>query len=170
MRRKQPPIYMAERRRDHSENLVQEILIRRGRSRIVRRDTNTGDLSPAVINQAGSTEWKLEDAKAHFSVLTIGEYEKGIAALPPDDPRRLAYASLRDELLDRFAGRILSVTDAVVRRWGVIMGTTRRLKGHPPPVIDTMLAATALEAAFCLVTRNIRDVADSGATLLNPWP
>lgn len=67
MRRKQPPIYMAERRRDHSENLVQEILIRRGRSRIVRRDTNTGDLSPAVINQAGSTEWKLEDAKAHFS-------------------------------------------------------------------------------------------------------
>ncbi|OYQ31731.1 VapC toxin family PIN domain ribonuclease [Niveispirillum lacus] len=128
----------------------------------------------ALINPKGAPSVKhwaaaQDEALFHVSVLTIGEYEKGIAALPPDDPRRLAYAGLRDELLDRFAGRILSVTDAVVRRWGVIMGTTRRLKGHPPPVIDTMLAATALEAGLCLVTRNIRDVADSGATLFNPW-
>lgn len=111
-----------------------------------------------------------DEALFHISVLTIGEYEKGIANLDTDDPRRLAYSSVRDRLLERFSVRVLPVSDAVVRRWGTITGTVRRLTGHPPPVIDTLLAATALEADLCLVTRNVRDVADSGATLLNPWP
>jgi hypothetical protein len=110
-----------------------------------------------------------DEALFHISVLTIGEYEKGIANLDTDDPRRLAYSSVRDRLLERFSVRVLPVSDAVVRRWGTITGTVRRLTGHPPPVIDTLLAATALEADLCLVTRNIRDVADSGATLFNPW-
>lgn len=110
-----------------------------------------------------------DEGLLHLSILTIGEYEKGIAALLPDDPRRVSYARIRDGLLNRFDGRILSVTDAVIRRWGSVAGAVKRQKGHPPPVIDTMLAATALEAGLCLVTRNLRDVADSGALLLNPW-
>ena len=56
-----------------------------------------------------------------------------------------------------------------MRRWGVISGTVRRETGHPPPVIDTLLAATALEHDLYLVTRNVRDVGQSGAALFNPW-
>ncbi len=75
----------------------------------------------------------------------------------------------RDELLARFNGRILPVSDTVVRRWGVISGTTKRLTGHPPSVIDTMLAATAIEANLYLVTRNVKDVQHSGAMVFDPW-
>jgi toxin FitB len=45
----------------------------------------------------------------------------------------------------------------------------RRETGHPPPVIDTLFAATAVEYQLCFVTRNVRDVAGSGAEVLNPW-
>ena len=61
------------------------------------------------------------------------------------------------------------MTDAIVRRWGTISGLVKRRTGHTPPVIDTMLAATAIEHDLCLVTRNVRDVRFSGAQVLNPW-
>jgi predicted nucleic acid-binding protein len=61
---------------------------------------------------------------------------------------------------------LLPVSDAIVRRWGTISGTVRRDTGHPPPVIDTLLAATALDHDLYLATRNVRY---SGAAVFNPW-
>ncbi len=61
------------------------------------------------------------------------------------------------------AGRILPVTQAIAERWG-------RLNAPDPlPVIDGLLAATALEQDLTLVTRNVRDVERSGVRLLNPF-
>jgi len=57
----------------------------------------------------------------------------------------------------------------VVRRWRAISGAVKRATGQTPPVIDTMLAATALEHDIYLVTRNVRDVQHSGAAVFNPW-
>ncbi len=36
-------------------------------------------------------------------------------------------------------------------------------------MIDTLLAATALESRLYLVTRNVKDVASCGAAVFNPW-
>ena len=36
-------------------------------------------------------------------------------------------------------------------------------------MIDTILAATAIEHDLCLVTRNVKDVRDTGALVFNPW-
>jgi hypothetical protein len=69
----------------------------------------------------------------------------------------------------RFTGRTLSISDAVVRRWGRLSGTIQQTTGKAPPVVDTLLAATAIEHDLCLVTRNVRDVRDTGAALFNPW-
>lgn len=104
-----------------------------------------------------------------ISILTAAEFDKGIANLSDDDPRRAAIAVQRDDLSGRFAGRILPVSDAVARRWGAISGRIKRDTGHPPPVIDTLLAATAIEHDLYLVTRNVRDVRLSGAAVFNPW-
>ncbi len=102
-------------------------------------------------------------------MLTLAEYDKGIYTLAADHADRPRFIAARDRLADRFAGRTLSVDDRVVRRWGVISGAAKRLSGHPPPVIDTLLAATALEGDLYLVTRNTKDVRLSGASLFNPW-
>ncbi len=110
-----------------------------------------------------------DEDRLWLSILTLGEYDKGVANLPDDDANRARYIAARDALEGRFAGRILPLSDEVVRRWGTISGLIRRETGHPPPVIDTLFAATAVEHQLCFVTRNVKDVAGSGAEVLNPW-
>ena len=110
-----------------------------------------------------------DEERLWLSVLTLAEYDKGIANLNDDDPNRARYMAARDALEQRFSGRILSVTDPIVRRWGAISGRIKRDTGHPPPVIDTLFASTALELDLCFVTRNLRDVADTGVQLFSPW-
>lgn len=134
-------------------------------------DTN---VTAELISPGGSAKVKAwagaqAETTLYLSILTIAEYDKGIANLPESDPRRGRYMITRDSLAARFAGRLLPMSDAVVRRWGDISGTVRRDTGHPPSVIDTMLAATALEHDLYLATRNMRDVRHSGAALFNPW-
>ena len=110
-----------------------------------------------------------DEERLFLSVLTLGEYDKGIARLADDHPDRARYAAARDELEARFEGRVVPVSDAVVRRWGTLSGNIHRATGHPPPVIDTLFAATAIENGLCFVTRNVKDVAGTGADLFNPW-
>jgi predicted nucleic acid-binding protein len=105
----------------------------------------------------------------YISVLTIAEFEKGIAALPPDAPARPRLEAAVVALERRLGGRILSIADTVVRRWGRISGAVKLVRGQAPPVIDTLLAATAVEHDLCLVTRNVKDVRATGALVFNPW-
>ena len=134
-------------------------------------DTN---VLAALINPNGAPSVKAwaatqAEARLYVSVLSLAEYDKGIHTLAPDHPDRSRYMAARDALAGRFAGWILSVSDVVVRRWGEIAGAVKRDTGHPPPVIDTLLAATALEHRLFLTTRNTRDVQHSGAAVFNPW-
>lgn len=110
-----------------------------------------------------------DEGRLYLSILTLGEYEKGLHNLPIASTARPRIEAALDALEARFAGRLLSVSDAVVRRWGAIGGAVKRATGHSPPVIDTMLAATAIEHDLYLVTRNVRDVQHSGAAVFNPW-
>ena len=134
-------------------------------------DTN---VVAALIHPEGPRnvkEWAAAqpESRLFLSILTFGEYDKGIHNVPDNHPARPRYIAARDRLAARFAGRILSVSDTVVRRWGVVSGTVKRLTGQPPPVIDTLLAATAVEHELYLATRNVKDVRNSGATVFNPW-
>src|SRR3546814_14602477 len=80
-----------------------------------------------------------------LSVLALAEFDKGIHNLEPDHPDRSRYMAARDALAHRFSDRLLSVDDAIVFRWGVISGDVKRRTRQAPPVIDTFLAATAIE-------------------------
>ena len=111
----------------------------------------------------------VDERRLFLSILTLAEYDRGIANLADDDDKRPLYAAMRDGLETRFAGRILSLNDKIVRRWGEMSGRVKRDTGHPPPVIDTLLAATAIEADLYLVSRNVKDLRYSGATVFDPW-
>ncbi len=110
-----------------------------------------------------------DEHRLFMSILTLGEYDKGIENLPPDVPSRARIEASVRALEARFAGRVLSLTNSVVRRWGRISGMVQRVTGLTPPVIDTLLAATAIEHDLYLVTRNVKDVRNSGAGVFNPW-
>ncbi len=134
-------------------------------------DTNVIASLAAPTGASSVKAWATgqDEASLFLSVLTLAEYDEGIHQLPDDDPRRARYAAGRDAIQARFAGRILPVSELVVRRWGAISGRIRRDTGHPALVIDTLLAATAIEAGLYLVTRNTRDVRHAGAAIFNPW-
>jgi predicted nucleic acid-binding protein len=104
-----------------------------------------------------------------ISVLSLAEYQKGLQNLPPGDPLRPRFELLAQRIEQRFSGRVLPVSDPVALRWGAISGQVKRITRHSPPVIDTMLASTALEHNLYLATRNTAHVAHSGAIVFNPW-
>jgi hypothetical protein len=63
---------------------------------------------------------------------------------------------------------ILPVSQPIAERWGVLAGQCQ-LQGRPLKVVDGFIAATALEHDLTVVTRNARDFAGLGVTVVNPW-
>jgi predicted nucleic acid-binding protein len=113
-------------------------------------DTN---VISTLINPNGAPTVKAwaaaqDEGRFFLSVLTLAEYDKGIYNVADDHPDRPRFIAVRDGLAARFSDRTLPLGDAAVRRWGVISGTAKRLTGRAPPVIDTLLAATALDTIF----------------------
>ena len=104
----------------------------------------------------------------YLSVLTIGELHKGIAKLPSGARQERLRGWVGRDLMARFDGRILDVTVDVAARWGAILGEAEQ-SGQPVPVIDALIAASALVAGCAVVTRNIGDLARTGVKVVNPW-
>jgi toxin FitB len=99
-----------------------------------------------------------------LSVLTLGELRKGVAAKRRSDPATAdRLGAWVDGIETTFADRILPIDAAIARRWGEL-SSDRSL-----PVIDTLIAATALDHGLTLVTRNLRDVQATGVPFLDPW-
>lgn len=109
------------------------------------------------------------EGRLFVSLLSFGEFDKGIFLLAAADPERARLGGIRNALEQRFAERVLPISRRVVSRWGEITARVKSETGHPPSVIDTLLAATAIEHDLYLVTRNTKDVKLSGAALFNPW-
>ena len=58
--------------------------------------------------------------------------------------------------------------EAVARVWAEVQAETEQ-KGRPLPIIDSLIAATALAHNLIIVTRNHPDMEAAGVSLLNPW-
>jgi len=99
-----------------------------------------------------------------ISVMTLGELQKGLALKRPSDAAAAArLTSWIDSLYLQFANRIVDLDLATATLWGELSAIRTR------PLVDTLLAATAIVHNFTLVTRNTRNVEDTGVHLLNPW-
>lgn len=104
----------------------------------------------------------------YLSAVTIGEIRRGIDLL--DDRRR------RDgleswfvaEILGSFSEHILPFDGGVAQRWGSIRAVADR-SGVRLPVLDAIVAATALHNNLTVATRNERDFRRSGVAVFNPW-
>jgi predicted nucleic acid-binding protein len=115
---------------------------------------------PRVAGFLGATSGE----RLFLSVLTLGELRKGVAARRRTDGATAdRLAAWVDEIESTFADRVLPIDAAAARIWGELSAHRTR------PVVDTLIAATAIARGLTLVTRNARDVAATGVAVVNPW-
>jgi toxin FitB len=129
-------------------------------------DTNVLSASRRLRGNEGVHAWMdaTPGEDMRISVLTLGEIAKGIALVARRDAA--ASSSLGSWFADvrlAFAGRTLTIDGSIAETWGNL-AAVRTL-----PVVDGLLAATAIVHGLTLVTRNARDVAGTGVAVLDPW-
>jgi toxin FitB len=115
--------------------------------------------NPGLHRWLSSVEWN----DLHLSVISIAEIWEGIASLP-NGRRRRSLEAWFEFLPTSFAGRILPVDFSVSINYGEIQASN-----GPLPPLDTLIAATAITHRFTLVSRNTKDMARTGAEILDPW-
>jgi predicted nucleic acid-binding protein len=105
-----------------------------------------------------------EPSALYISVLTLGELRKGVALKRrSDNDAAKKIAAWVDGLEFSFADRILGIDAATARLWGELSAQ------RPRPVVDTLLAATAIVHELTFVTRNTGDVRDIDLKRIDPW-
>lgn len=129
-------------------------------------DTNVVSEIGKKVPNAGVEAWfdAVSADGLYLSVLVVGEIRQGIERLARRDPAQAeVFEQWLTELVDVYGDRIVPVTADVAQIWG------RLNVPDPVPVVDGLLAATALAHNWTLVTRNGKDVASTGVRLLDPF-
>lgn len=97
--------------------------------------------------------------------VVLGELCIGVLSLPAGRKR-----TQLQQWLDAVVQTIecLPWDAAVSRRWAKLV-VELRSTGHTLPVLDSMIAATALEHGLTVATRNIRDFRKTGVKVVDPF-
>jgi len=105
------------------------------------------------------------NAETFLSALVVGEIRSGVDRLAARDANAARALEGWLQVLETALGAtILPVTAEIADRWGRL-----HVPPSPPPIIDGLMAATALTHGLTLVTRNVADVARTGVALVNPF-
>lgn len=125
------------------------------------RKVHSGKADPQVSKWAD----RVDAADLFVSAITVQELEIGVLQMERRDGPQgtLLRAWLDNHVLPAFAGRILPVDAAVARR------TAALHVPNPRPLVDGLIAGTALVHGMTVVTRNEADFAPTGVNVLNPW-
>ena len=119
-----------------------------------------GQANPRVLDWFNG----VSDSEIHLSVLVIGELRRGAEAIRKrDHARAAALERWIARLVAQHAPRVLPVDARIAERWGRLSAM------RAGSVIDTLMAATAIEHGLVLATRNVKDVAWTGVSYLDPF-
>jgi predicted nucleic acid-binding protein len=111
-------------------------------------------------------EWlRAHESDLVVDAIVLGELAIGIEALPSG--RKRARLEQWFEALARGI-ECLPWDVTVARRWSRLVVELKR-KGQPIPLLDGMIAATALTHGLTVATRNTRDFRKTGARVVDPF-
>jgi toxin FitB len=127
-------------------------------------DTNVVSAARRAVTEPLRWMRSVDPRSIYLSVVTLGEIMRGVAMRQKTDPRAAGHlAEWLQKLRHDHADRILPITDQVALEWGRIAAL------RPRGDADGMIAATALVHDLIVVTRNVQDFYDTGASVINPW-
>jgi len=107
-----------------------------------------------------------------ISVFSIAELQSGISKLDISNAAgkkfRLELEDwLLNDLIPDFGERIIEFDLELALCWGSLIGENKK-KGINLPIIDSLIAATALHHRLIVVTENVIDFEKSGVLTINP--
>jgi predicted nucleic acid-binding protein len=130
-------------------------------------DTNILSDSTKPASNPQIVAWlRKNEPLLYVSVISLGEIHRGIELLAEGRKK----AELRKWFVDlrhAFSDSILPIDEPVVMRWGEMIAQLEK-RGRKIPVIDGLLAATALEHGLTVVTANTKDFVPSGVRTYKP--
>ena len=103
-----------------------------------------------------------------ISAITIGELRRGALVLAAGKKRNALLHWIETGIKADFDGRILPVDTAVMECWAQLQ-TASEQRGKRLPMMDSLLAASALAHGLTLVTRNTTDFKSANVPLFDPW-
>lgn len=133
-------------------------------------DTNVISELVAAQPDPNVIRWmdEVDPDQVFLSVIAIGELKKGIEKLPGSKRKEILDQWLQEDLLVRFQDHILSIDTKTMLLWGSMVAKLESA-GRPMAAIDALLAATAKQHEYTLVTRNTSHFEYAGILLKNPW-
>jgi len=119
---------------------------------------------------SGLVQWAqgIDEARLYLSVIALAEIQKGITKLEESSKKAELQNWLDQDLTNRFSGRILPVDLETALTWGILLGKGEN-KGSPVPVVDCLIAATAVKHNLTVVTRNANDFERFPVQVIDPW-
>ena len=103
-----------------------------------------------------------------MTAVTEAEIRTGIAFLPEGGRRRGLAEAAERAFGGLFAGRVLPFDSAAARVYAEI-AAARRASGRPLSQTDGQIAAIARSRGMTVATRNVRDFAETGIEVIDPW-
>lgn len=130
-------------------------------------DTNViSELRKGTRANAKVRSWakSVEGDDHYLPAVVIGELRQGIEAIRGRDPKAARHLDRWFErVVETHADRILPIDRRIAELWG------RLNTPDPLPIIDGLIAATAIAHDLTLVTRDDAAVRRTGVRLLNPF-
>ena len=133
-------------------------------------DTNVVSEAMRARPDEAVVAWLNEQAaeKLFLSAVTIGEITYGLRILPDGQRRSGLRERFEGFVALAFEGRVLAYDEAAARLCGELLGD-RREHGRPLSLADAQIAAIARRHHLAVATRNVRDFAECGLEVLNPF-
>jgi toxin FitB len=133
-------------------------------------DTNVLSEPMKERPNSGVLSWlsQANEDEVFVSVVTITELRYGVERLATGKRRERLDGWLRNDLIARFAGRILPVDLRIADACGGLMARSESM-GRPLKARDAFIAATAEVHGLILVTRNTSDFEPTLKAIVSPW-
>lgn len=130
-------------------------------------DTNVVSELMESAPDPGVLAWLRTQSDLWTTAITVAEIQYGIVRLPHGRRRQLL-SEIADDVVAGFDDQILPFdATAAVHYATIVVG--RQRAGRPIDRLDAQVAAIARAHAAPVATRNVRDFADTGVEVVDPW-
>jgi len=133
-------------------------------------DTNLLSETLKPLPNAAVVAWMAAQPRSTLFTTTVVEAEilYGVAVLADGARKTQLQAALKAIFTEDLSGQVIPFDRDCAEAYAGI-AANRKNSGQPISQFDAMIAAATASRGATLATRNLRDFADCGIRLINPW-